>query len=175
MHSRRLLYLAVFLLSAAGTTFAQGVQTVGQSSSARCIKRDANSCIECGIDVTAGLSIPNKTRTPMPACRDMKPGPARLMMETHAEPLISGLWEVEFGLGYKTSAREECPHQFIASDHPPLQTSYQIGPVAIEAAIPADGVIQALLCVGLSSAQAGREGKETGASLNLSRLRVVSQ
>ena len=111
----------------------------------------------------------------MPACRDMKPGPARLMMETHAEPLISGLWEVEFGLGYKTSAREECPHQFIASDHPPLQTSYQIGPVAIEAAIPADGVIQALLCVGLSSAQAGREGKETGASLNLSRLRVVSQ
>jgi hypothetical protein len=97
------------------------------------------------------------------------------MMETHAEPVIPGPWEVEFGLGYKTSVREECPHQFIASDHPPLRAAYEIGPVTIEGEIPPDGVIQGLLCIGLSSAQAGQEGRETGASLNISRLRVVSQ
>ncbi len=105
----------------------------------------------------------------------MKPGPAELLMETHAEPLISGLWEVEFGIGYKTSAREECPHQFIASNHPPLRPAYEIGPIAIESEIPADGVIQILACVGLSSAQARREGRETRASLKISRLQVVSQ
>lgn len=169
MHSRRFLYLAVLLFSVSGAAFAQGA-----NSSSHCIKREANFCTECGIDVATGISIPNKTRTPLPACRDMKPGPARLTMETHAEPIIPGLWEVEFGLGYKTSAREECPHQFIASDHPPLRTAYEIGPVTIEGEIPADGVIQGLLCVGLSSAQTGREGRETGASLKISRLRVVS-
>jgi hypothetical protein len=139
------------------------------------MKREGNFCTDCGIDVTTEISIPNKTKTPLLLCRDMKPGPARLTMETHAEPVISGLWEVEFGLGYKTSAREECPHQFIASDHPPLRPAYEIGPVAIENEIPADGVIQVLLCVGLSSARVGREGRETGASLKISRLRVVSQ
>jgi hypothetical protein len=167
VHSRRFLYLAVCLLSASGAAFAQGVS--------HCMQREANLCTDCSIDVTTEISIPNKTRTPLPACRDMKPGPARLTMETHAEPVIPGLWEVEFGLGYKTSARVECPHQFIASDHPPLRTAYEIGPVTIEGEIPADGVIQGLLCVGLSSAQTGREGRETGASLKISRLRVVSQ
>jgi hypothetical protein len=139
------------------------------------MKREANFCTDCGIDVPSSISIPNKTKTPLPACRDMKPGPAKLMMATHAEPEVAGLWEVEFGLGYETSAREECPHQFIASDHPPLRPAYEIGPVAIEGEIPADGVIQVLLCVGLSSAQVGREGRESGASLKVSRLRVVSQ
>lgn len=167
MRNRRFLYLAVCLLFASGAAFAQGVS--------HCTKREANFCTDCGIDITAGISIPNKTRTPLPACRDMKPGPARLTMETHAEPVVPGLWEVEFGLGYKTSAREECPHQFIASDHPPLQMAYEIGPVTIEGEIPADGVIQGLLCLGLSSAQAGREGRETGASLKISSLRIVSQ
>jgi hypothetical protein len=105
----------------------------------------------------------------------MKPGPARLLMETHAEPVTAGLWEVEFGLGYKTSVREECPHQFIASNNPPLRRAYEIGPIAIQSEIPADGAIQVQLCVGLSSAQVGREGRETPASLKISRLRVVSQ
>lgn len=170
MSSRRFLYLAVCLLSVSGAAFSQEA-----NPTSHCIKREGNFCTECAIDVATELSIPNKTRTPLPACRDMKPGPALLVMETHAEPVIAGLWEVEFGLGYKTSAREECPHQFIASDHPPLQTAYEIGPVTIEGEIPADGVIQGLLCVGLSSAQAAREGRETGASLKISRLRVVSQ
>jgi hypothetical protein len=139
------------------------------------VKREANFCVDCGIDVTTQTSLPNKTKTPLLTCRDMKPGPARLVMETLAEPAISGLWEVEFGLGYKTSAREECPHQFIASNNPPLRPAYEIGPISIESEIPADGVIQVMLCVGLSSAQVGREGRETGASLKISRLNVVSQ
>jgi hypothetical protein len=155
--------------------FAQGVGNAGRKPSSHCLKREANFCIDCGMDVSTEMSIPNKTKTPLLTCRDMKPGPARLVMETYAEPVISGLWEVEFGLGYKTSAREECPHQFIASNHPPLRSAYEIGPVAIEGEIPADGVIEVLLCVGLSSAQVGREGRETGASLKISRLSVVSQ
>jgi hypothetical protein len=155
--------------------FAQRAGNTGRKPSSKCVKREANFCVDCGIDVTAETSIPNKTKTPLLACRDMKPGPARLVMETHAEPAISGLWEVEFGLGYKTSAREECPHQFIASNNPPLRPAYEIGPISIESEIPADGVIQVMLCVGLSSAQVGREGRETGASLKISRLNVVSQ
>jgi hypothetical protein len=139
------------------------------------MKREAGLCIDCGIDVTTETSAPNKTRTPLLTCQDMKPGPAKLVMETNAQPLNPGLWEVEFGVGYKTSAREECPHQYIASNHPPLQLTYEIGPISIESEIPADGVIQVLLCVGLSSAQVGREGRETGASLRISRLRVVTQ
>jgi hypothetical protein len=155
--------------------FAQGVGNAARKPSSKCMKREANFCVDCGIDVPTEISIPNKTKTPLLACRDMKPGPARLVMETHAEPLTSGLWEVEFGLGYKTSAREECPHQFIASNNPPLRPVYEIGPITIESEIPADGVIQVLLCVGLSSAQVGREGRESGASLKISRLSVVSQ
>jgi hypothetical protein len=170
VRSRLFLYWGVFWLSASGAVFAQGA-----NPSSHCLKREANLCVECSIEVTTEISIPNKTRTPLPACRDMKPGPARLMMETIAEPVIAGLWEVEFGLGYKTSAREECPHQFIASEHPPLRRAYEVGPVTIEGEIPPDGVIQGLLCVGLSSAQAGGEGRETSASLKISRLRVVSQ
>jgi hypothetical protein len=138
------------------------------------MKHEANLCTECAIDVPAGISIPNKTRTPLASCHDMKPGPARLVLETHAEPVVPGIWEVEFGLGYKTSAREECPHQYIASNYPPLRPAYEIGPISIDSEIPADGTIQVLLCVGLSSAQVGREGKETGASLKVSSLRVVS-
>jgi hypothetical protein len=187
MHGRPFLYLAVWLLSASGAAFAQaatpeqtvpsarGVENAGGKSTSQCMKREANLCTECGIDVTTWISIPNKTRTPLPACHDMKPGPARLVLETHAEPVAPGLWEVEFGLGYKTSAREECPHQYIASNHPPLRPTYEIGPISIESEIPADGTIQILLCVGLSSAQVGQQGRETGASLRISRLRVVSQ
>jgi hypothetical protein len=139
------------------------------------MQREAEFCTDCGIDGTVETTVPNKTKTLLLACRAMKPGPVKLVMETHAEPVIAGLWEVEFGLGYKTSAREECPHQFIASNNPPLRPAYEIGPIAIESEIPADGMIQVLLCVGLSSAQAGREGRETGASLKISRLRVVSE
>lgn len=91
VRSRRFFYLAAYLLAASGAVFAQGVS--------HCMKREGNFCTDCGIDVTTGIAIPNKTRTPLPACRDMKPGPARLTMETHAEPVIPGLWEVEFGLG----------------------------------------------------------------------------
>jgi hypothetical protein len=191
MHGRPFLYLAVCLFCASGTAFAQaatsertvpsghafaqGVENAGRKPASQCLKREANVCTECGIDVRAEVSIPNKTKTPLLACHDMRPGPAKIVMETHAEPVNPGVWEVEFGVGYKTSAREECPHQYIASNYPPLRPAYEIGPISIEGEIPADGVIQVLLCVGLSSAQAGREGRETGASLKVSRLRVVSQ
>ena len=96
-------------------------------------------------------------------------------MLAHVEPAIRGIWEVEFGLGYHTSARNECPHQFIASNHPPLKTAYEVGPVTIAAEVPPDGTIQALACVGLSSARVDGEGKETGASLRVFKLRVVSE
>ena len=173
MHSRPFRYLAVCLLCVSGAAFAQ--ENAGRKPNSQCMKREANLCTDCGIDVTTETSIPNKTRTPLLTCHDMKPGPAKIVMETNAEPVNPGLWEVEFGVGYKTSAREECPHQYIASNHPPLQPTYEIGPISIESEIPPDGVIQVLLCVGLSSAQVGREGRETGASLKISRLRVVSQ
>ena len=191
MHSGPILYLAVCLLCASGAAYGQGstperilpgdhasargVENAGGKPVSRCMKREETLCTDCGIDFTAGISIPNKTKTPLPACHDMKPGPARLVLETHAEPVNPGIWEVEFGLGYKTSAREECPHQYIASNYPPLRPAYEIGPISIDSEIPVDGTIQVLLCVGLSSAQAGREGRETGASLKVSRLRVVSQ
>ena len=173
MHSRPFRYLAVCLLCVSGAAFAQ--ENAGRKPNSQCMKREASLCTDCGIDVTTETSIPNKTRTPLLTCHDMKPGPAKIVMETNAEPVNPGLWEVEFGVGYKTSAREECPHQYIASNHPPLRANYEIGPISIESEIPADGVIQVLLCVGLSSAQVGREGRETGASLKISRLRVVSQ
>lgn len=169
------MYLAICLLSASGAAFGQSTENAGEKPASQCMKHEANFCTECAIDVTAGISIPNKTKTPLASCHDMKPGPARLLLETHAEPVDPGIWEVEFGLGYKTSAREECPHQYIASNFPPLRPGYEIGPISIDSEIPADGTIQVLLCVGLSSAQAGREGRETGASLKVSSLRVVSQ
>jgi hypothetical protein len=155
--------------------FAQGVENAGRKPASQCLKREANVCTDCGIEVTTEISVPNKTKTPWLACHDMKPGPAKIVMETHAEPVNPGVWEVEFGVGYKTSAREECPHQYIASNYPPLRPAYEIGPISIESEIPANGVIQILLCVGLSSAQVGREGRETGALLKVSRLRVASQ
>jgi hypothetical protein len=105
----------------------------------------------------------------------MKPGPARVVLMAHAEPAIPGLWEVEFGLGYQTSARSECPHQFIASNNPPLKMAYEVGPITIESEIPADGTIQTLACLGLSSVRVGQEGKETGASLRVLKLQVVSE
>jgi hypothetical protein len=170
MHSRPFLYLALGLLFAGGAAFGQGEKPTSQ-----CLKHEANLCTKCAIDVPDGMSLPNKTRTPLATCQAMKPGPARLILETHAQPVESGIWEIEFGLGYKTSAREECPHQYIASNFPPLRPAYQIGPISIDSEIPADGAIQVLLCIGLSSAQVGGEGRETGASLKGSTLQVVSQ
>lgn len=132
-------------------------------------------CTVCAIDSAFKLSLRNKTKTPLLLCPGMKPGPARVVMMAHAEPTIPGLWEVEFGLGYQTSARNECPHQFVASNNPPLQTAYEVGPITIEAEIPPDGTIQTLACVGLSSARVGEEGKETGASLKVFKLRIASE
>ena len=143
MHSRPFRYLALCLLCASGAAFAQ--ENAGQKLNSQCIKREASLCIDCGINVTTETSVPNKTKTPLLACHDMKPGPAKIELETNAEPLIPGLWEVEFGVGYKTSAREECPHQYIASNHPPLRPRYEIGPISIESEIPADGAIQVSL------------------------------
>jgi hypothetical protein len=197
VNNLRSLYLGLFLLSAGipkfsglnsgkpetygytsrivSSSFVEGVEPLKETSTSNCLRRDNTLCTICGIDLTTGMSLRNKTKTPLLACRDMKPGPAKLMMEAHAEPTISGLWEVEFGLGYRTSAREECPHQFIASDNPPLKTAYQVGPITIESEIPTDGMIQALACVGLSSARVEGEGKETGVSLRVFRLRVLSE
>lgn len=140
-----------------------------------CLQWKNEACTVCGLDSTAGISVKNKTRTPVLLCRAMKPGPAKLVMSTHAEPEIAGAWEVEFGLGYQTSARTECPHQFIASNHLPLKHAYQMGPLTIEGEIPSDGMIQAMVCLGLSSARVNGEGKETGASLEAFELRVVSE
>lgn len=140
-----------------------------------CREWKGKSCTVCGIDATLNISVKSKTKTPVLRCRDMKAGPARVVMMTHAEPMLPGLWEVEFGLGYQTSTRGECPHQFIASNSPPLKAAYEVGPITIEAEIPPDGTIQTLLCVGLSSARTGNEGKETGASLRVFKLRIVSE
>ena len=146
-----------------------------QKTNPNCLEWKNETCTLCGIDSALALALKNKTKTPVLLCRQMKPGPARLEMRAHAEPAISGLWEVEFGLGYQTAARSECPHQFIASNHPPLKLAYEVGPISIESEIPPDGMIQALACVGLSSAQVSNEGKETGASLRVYTLRVVSE
>jgi len=146
-----------------------------QAANPNCREWKNEACTVCGLDSTLEISVKNKRRTPVLLCRDMKPGPVKLVMSTHAEPAIAGLWEVEFGFGYQTSARAECPHQFVASDNPPLKNAYEVGPITIEGEIPSDGVIQALVCVGLSSARVGREGEETGAWLRVFKLRVVSE
>jgi len=152
-----------------------GNQLAEQTADHNCREWQGEVCKECSLDSILNISVRNKTKTPLLLCRGMKPGPARLVMKAHAEPKISGLWEVEFGLGYQTSARSECPHQFIASNNPPLQTAYEVGPVTVEAEIPSDGIIHILACVGLSSARVGEEGKETGAALRVSELRVISK
>jgi hypothetical protein len=151
------------------------VQSPKERVKPNCLKWKNEACTECGIDSAIDLSVKNKTKTPVLLCRNMKPGPVKVVMLTHAEPAIPGVWEVEFGLGYQTSTRVECPHQFIASNNLPLKTAYEVGPVTIEGEIPSDGMIQALVCVGLSSARVGGEGKETGASLRVFRLRVASE
>ena len=152
-----------------------GIQPAKQTANQNCREWQDEVCKECSLGSTLNISVKNKTKTPMLLCRGMKPGPARLVMKAHAEPKTPGLWEVEFGLGYQTSARSECPHQFIASNNPPLQTAYEVGPVTVEAEIPSDGIIHILACVGLSSARVGEEGKETGAALRVSELRVISK
>jgi hypothetical protein len=168
--NRRFLCVALFLLC-----MAQPGSTQNKSANRNCREWKKDACTACGIDSTIDISVQDKTKTPILVCRDMKPGPAKVVMLTRAEPTIPGVWQVEFGLGYQTSAREECPHQFIASDHPPLKGAYDVGPVTIEAEIPPDGTIQALACVGLSSARVGAEGEQTGASLRVFKLRVVSE
>jgi len=164
-------FLCTFLFLACAAKGGVGQKT----ANANCLGWKNEVCTVCGLDSTLEISVKNKTKTPVLLCRGMKPGPAKLVMSTHAEPAIPGVWEVEFGLGYQTSARAECPHQFIASNNPPLKNAYEVGPIKIEAEIPADGTIQALACVGLSSARVGREGEETGASLRVLDLRVVSE
>lgn len=141
----------------------------------KCLEWNNGACTVCGIDSAIDILLKPMTKAPILLCRDMKPGPARAVMFTHAEPAIPGLWEVEFGLGYQTAARAECPHQFIASNNPPLKSAYDIGPVTIEGEISPDGMIQALACVGLSSARVGGEGKQTWVSLRVFQLRVVSE
>src|SRR5215471_17082358 len=140
-----------------------------------CLEWKGEACTVCGIRSVRNFSVPNRTKTPLLLCRGMKPGPSRVVMVTHAEPALPGPWEVEFGLGYQTSARNECPHQFIASNNPPLKTAYEVGPISIEAEIPPDGTIETLACVGLSSARVGEGGKETGALLKVFKLRIVSE
>lgn len=158
-----------------GYSLVEGVGLPQDPLNARCLRREKGVCMVCGIDAATSTTASNKTKTSLFTCSGMKPGRAKLIMVTHAGPVNPGLWEVEFGLGYYTSARQECPHQFIASNHPPIRAAYEIGPVAIDAEIPPDGIIQALVCVGLSSARVGGEGKETGAALTISKLQILSQ
>jgi len=191
MEKRRFLSLAFLLLLAIGAGFVHvepsralkvdnayavaGIQPFWQSGNANCVEWKSAACTMCSIKSPIHISLKNQTKTPVLLCRDMKAGPARVEMTTQAEPAIPGLWEVEFGVGYQTSAKNECPHQFIASNNPPLKMVYEVGPVAIETEIPLDGMIRVIACVGLSSARVGEEGKETGASLRVSTLRVVSE
>lgn len=153
----------------------QEKRVTAQRSNPNCREWNDEGCTACGVDEVLNISVKNKTKTPLLLCRNMKPGPARVVMITHAEPATAGLWEVEFGLGYQTSVRSECPHQFIASNSPPLRLAYDVGPISVESEIPLDGTIQTLACVGLSSARVGKEGKETGASLKVTKLLVVSE
>jgi hypothetical protein len=186
--SRRLFCLALLLLCVAKEGFAQarhlgaagpfsaaGTQVPRERANPHCQEWTSNACTACSIGSTIDISVKNKTKTPILLCRDMKRGPAKVLLVTHAEPAIPGLWEVEFGLGYQTAARAECPHQFVASNNPPLKAVYEVGPVTIEGEIPPDGMIQVLACVGLSSARVAGEGKETGASLKIIKLSVVSE
>jgi len=196
MENRRLLSVALFSLCAAPgfwavragepLTRAQGARAGNApvfrktgaaipGANPNCRQWQNEMCTVCGIDSAVKLSLKNKTKTTLLECLAMKPGPASVRMTTHAEPAIGGLWEVELGLGYRTSARNECPHQFIASDHLPLQPAYEVGPITVESEIPPDGKIEAMACVGLSSARVGGEGKETGAAVKVFELRVVSQ
>ena len=201
MHERRFVCFALFLLwltTGGLTQERQGMELLSRNrtpsgqqpqpysfqheqvinkekSDANCRKWESGACTICGIDSPVKISLESKTKTPILLCRDIRPGPAKLMMEAHAEPAIPGVWEVEFGLGYQTSLRAECSHQFIASEHLPLKNAYDMGPITIEGEIPADGTIQALACVGLSSARTGREAKEAGAVLRISSLLVVSE
>jgi len=183
MENRRFLGLAPCLLCAiaAGSANPQPHSAISELASSKqaanpdCLKWKGEVCTECGIHSFISISLKNKTKTPLFLCQNMKPGPARLEMTTHAEPQIPGLWEVELGLGYRTSVRNECPHQFIASNNPPLRKAYEVGPLSLASEIPQDGRIQVLACLGLSSARVGEEGRETGASLHLSNLRVVSE
>jgi len=197
--NRRYLSIVLFLVGATAGGFAQAQQggeksdsgvahalrpyapigeqqsIVKEKANPNCLEWKNEACTVCGIDSATTISLKNMTKTPILLCRDMKPGPAKVTMVTHAEPAVPGIWEVEFGLGYQTSARTECPHQFIASNNPPLKDSYEVGPISIEAEIPQDGIIQVFACIGLSSARVGREGKETAVSLRVLKLRVVGE
>ena len=177
MKNHYFVFLALLLLCAAGTECARvyGRQFSQQKANPKCLEWKEGTCRVCGIDSTLDISLKNKMKTPVLLCRNMKPGPVRVELVTHAEPTIPGIWEVEFGLGYQTSIRSECPHQFIASNYPPLKTAYEIGPLSIESEIPPDGTIQTLACVGLSSARVGGEGIETSAALRVSELRIISK
>lgn len=202
MDNRRFLCIALFLLCSTYAGLAQPAQieektlvdgrqaaqtippeaTVAEQPSIEkrranpnCLQWKNEACTVCGFDSTVEISLKSKTKRPILLCRDMKQGPAKLVMSTHGEPELPGVWEVEFGFGYQTSARAECPHQFIASNNPPLKNAYEMGPITIEGEIPSDGMIQAIACVGLSSVRIGREGEETGASLKVFDLRVVSE
>lgn len=164
-----------FIQKSGNDSFAGQAQSSKTTSNPNCLQWKDGACTVCSLEPVISVIVNNKMKTPLLTCSEMKPGPAKLVMETHAEPVIPGIWEVEFGLGYRTSARGECPHQFIASNNPTRDPSYEIGPISIEAEIPSDGKIQALVCVGLSSARAGREGKETGASMKIAKLVVTSK
>ena len=180
---RYFLIIALFIFSTPGGASGpdrqlddhRRVEFSKDTSNPNCMQWKNAACTVCSLEPMTSVTVNNKTKTPLLTCSEMKPGPANLVMETHAEPVIPGVWEVEFGLGYRTSARSECPHQFIASNHPTRDPSYEIGPISIEAEIPSDGKIQALVCVGLSSARVGGEGKETGASMKISKLVITSR
>jgi hypothetical protein len=186
--NQRFFCIALLLLCAAQGGFAQAqrlraglpfipaeIQLPKEGANSDCKEWKDKACKVCRTEATIDILVKNKTKTPILLCRDMKPGPARVVIVTHAEPAIPGLWEVEFGLGYKTATRTECPHQFIASNNPPLKTAYEVGPITIEGEIPPDGIIQALACVGLSSARVAGEGQETSASLRIFKLSVISE
>lgn len=181
----RLFCVALSLCYAANAGLAQGqslqavdpsgIEVSKQMGNPNCQKWQNHACVVCGIRSTVDISVKSKTKTLLLQCQDMKPGPAKIVMLTHAEPTTSGVWEVEFGLGYQTATRDECPHQYIASNNPPLKKAYEVGPIAIESEIPSSGVIRVLACVGLSSARVAGEGKETDASLRIFDLRVISE
>src|SRR5262245_65368241 len=103
MGNRRFLVLMPWLLCAMATGVGNtrtyfptpGLASPNPTANRNCRKWQGTECTECGINSSIGISLKNKTKTPLLLCQDMKSGPAKLEMTTHAGPELPGLWEVE--------------------------------------------------------------------------------
>src|SRR3974390_558610 len=94
--NRRFFCLALLLLCAARGGFAQSqrpmagtffiparIQPARERTNPNCKEWESTVCKVCRIEAAIDISVKNKTMTPILLCRDMKPGPARVLMVTH--------------------------------------------------------------------------------------------